>query len=361
MINSILFISAFPPCQATAGQDYSRRLIEDLVKKGIHIDLVYAEYPGHKPEIPDSVNVLYKIVPSLKNCIKQPTAHPFFSKRYDPGALECIRKCASNYDMLYFDFSQVHIYSTFIKHPCKILMCHDIIFQKYSRKFGRINVKWIQKTEGKLLRTAKRIYTFSHKDTNILKTVYKADSIPVRFYLKDTYINYSNIKVGEAFCFYGAWNRRENSEALLFFIRKVRPLLTKEYQYFIIGGGMPFDLRQEVELIKGMNILGFVDDPVKIIASCQALIAPLHQGAGVKVKVVDALTSGTIVIGTDITFEGLEDNTCFPLFIHAKKPQDYANVLNNWKYITSKNKQSSSKEFINRYNNNHFPEKIASL
>ena len=43
----ILFITAFPPCQKTAGQDYTHRLILDLLSKGHEISVVYAEYPSH--------------------------------------------------------------------------------------------------------------------------------------------------------------------------------------------------------------------------------------------------------------------------------------------------------------------------
>ena len=48
----ILFITAFPPNQKTAGQDYTRRLILDLVDKGNAISLFYTEYPNHLVELP---------------------------------------------------------------------------------------------------------------------------------------------------------------------------------------------------------------------------------------------------------------------------------------------------------------------
>ena len=41
---------------------------------------------------------------------------------------------------MYFDFSQVFIYSLFIKKTFKILMSHDVIYQKIKRnKFFYIN------------------------------------------------------------------------------------------------------------------------------------------------------------------------------------------------------------------------------
>ena len=188
---NILFITAFPPCQKTAGQDYSRRLILDLLEKGHSVSLVYAEYPGHSVELPDSVQVLRAIFPSLRNCVRKPIFHPFFTKRFDEESLRFIQSVASDYDMLYFDFSQVHLYALFAEHPCKVLMCHDVIAQKFSRK-GRLQLPWIKRTEGKLLRTASKIVTFSQKDCDFIKRTYGLDSDHVNFYLKNGRFDYGN-------------------------------------------------------------------------------------------------------------------------------------------------------------------------
>lgn len=352
----ILFITAFPPCEKTAGQDYTRRLILDLISRGHRVDLIYAEFPNHEVQLSDEVKILRTIHPSLGNCVKHFRYHPFFTKRFDIGSLKYIQSISSNYDMLYFDFSQVHIYSLYVKHPYKVLMAHDVICQKYARRSGRANVDFIKRTEGKVLYSAKEIYTFSDKDSEILKRNYGVVSIPVNFYLKTSRFSYEDEKITGSFCFYGAWNREENTEAILFFKNKVLPLVNKSLKFKVIGGGMDIELAKELQATGRFEILGFVDDPVKSISECQALIAPLHQGAGVKVKVVDALTSGTPVIGTDVTFEGLQDNSETKLFHLAKEPNEFADIVNNWIDIAKASKQAAANEFFDRYNTNHFPD-----
>lgn len=81
--------------------------------------------------------------------------------------------------------------------------------------------------------------------------------------------------------------------------------------------GIDVKLKSKVSTCKNIKIAGFVENPVAEIAKCQALVAPLHKGAGVKVKVIDALSSGTSVVGTDVTFEGIEDNSKNPLFLKS--------------------------------------------
>ena len=353
-IKTILFITAFPPNQKTAGQDYTLRLIIDLVKKGYSVSIIYTEYVGHDIEIPDSVKILDVIHPSLKNCIKKPIFHPFFTKRYDRNVLNRIKAIANNYDMLYFDFSQMHIYSKYINHPNKVLMCHDVIAQKYMRK-GILQLPWILVTEKTLLKTASLIVTFSKKDCNFIKKFYRLESISVNFYLKNDRFKYENLKLSNnLFCFYGAWNRMENVECLIWFIKYVYPKLKADLQFIIIGGGLSESLKLKLSEYNNMTYYGYVDNPLIEISKCQALIAPLHKGAGVKVKVIDALSTGTCVIGSNVAFEGIVDNQENSLFFHAESPETYASLLNNWNMISYQRKQISANEFFERYNTNHF-------
>ena len=353
---NILIISAFPPNQKTAGQDYTRRLILDLLSRNHKISLIYAEYPKHDIELPNSVEILATIKPSLKECLRESNFHPFFTKRFNQEIVNLLNSVSKNFDILYFDFSQVHIYSLFIKHPRKILMCHDVIAQKFTRK-GKLQLPFIKNSESKCLRSANKIITFSKKDCDFISNFYGLKSVFVNFYLKNEKFTYSNIEILEnTFCFYGAWNREENTEALLWFIKNVLPSVSSKLQFVIIGGGLSENLKRYISKIENFRILGFVDNPIIEIAKCQALIAPLHKGAGVKVKVIDALTSGTKVIGTDVAFEGIEDNSECKLFLQKGLPREYEDLLNNW--ITEKKevKQSAAIEFFTRYNENHFPD-----
>ena len=363
---NILFITAFPPNQKTAGQDYSRRLLDDLASRGHKISLIYAEYPSHEVELSPQIEVLAKITPSLKNCKNLPLLNPFFTKRFDKNILSLIQKIASDFDMLYFDFSQVHVYSLFVEHQNKVLMCHDVIFQKFTRK-NRIFLPWIKFTEKKILKSAGKILTACKKDSELLKNQYNLESIFVNQYLKNGKFDYKLLNssiLNNTFCFYGAWNRTENSECLEWFLKNVSKKVNPSLKFVVIGGGMSENLQKKLENYKNFSYLGFVENPIVEVAKCQALIAPLSKGAGVKVKVIDALSSGTKVIGTDVAFEGIEDNLKNPLFVKICSPQkkdsvlQICKILNNWQNIEINQKQLSATEFFERYNKNHFADRI---
>lgn len=362
MQKKILFITAFPPNQKTAGQDYSRRLILELIHNNYDVSLIYASFPEHETDLPPQVKTIHIIEPrTIKNCIGNMRFHPFYTKRFDKKTLRIIQNIAGEYDMLYFDFSQVHLYSLLTGHHCKVMMCHDVIYQKYTRKLKGIKPLWIYNTEKRILQSAKAVFTFSDKDSDLIRKIYGIESIPVHFYLKtDSFQYVAQAEISNDFCLYGAWNRQENVDSLLYFLKKIYPLLdqSKNFFFHIIGGGMDDKLKQRLGHYTNISYKGYVDDPIAEISKCQALIAPLRQGAGVKVKVVDALTSGTSVVGTDVAFEGLSDNEEYSLFYCAKTPEKYAETINEWKYRDRAYKQAAANEFYKRYDENHFTDHI---
>lgn len=362
---NILFITAFPPNTKTAGQDYTRRLLNDLVTKHHAVSLIYFTYPGHSIGISEGVNVLKSISPSVKNLLNASEYFPFFSKRFDKSLLKFINSIKDSFDILYFDFSQVHLYSLYVEHPCKILMCHDVIFQKAQRQFP-VLLPWIRWCEQTLLKTGDYIITFSKKDSNLIHNQYGLTSYPVNFYLKENDFssvqdnNYSEV-LKDTFCFYGAWNRKENLDGLLWFIKKVIPLVKQQFHFKVIGSGMSEKTTNYIKRVPGFEYVGFVENPMTEIMNCSALIAPLHKGAGVKVKVIDALSSGTKVIGTPVAFEGIEDNGNYPLFVQCTFATDFATVINNWNSNSVGDKANARAEFLERYDTNHFPDLIEKL
>lgn len=311
---NILFVSAFPPNSLTAGQNYSLNLLEDLCSRH-EVDLIYWAYEGHSP----SPTLLHK-VKSLKeySCNSKYSTvvlsllmliFPLYAVRFSFNILKTIKSISSKYDMIYFDFSQIFIYSLFIKHPNKVMMCHDVISQKYARTLCSFLYHWwVIISERRVLRGSKRLLCFSAKDKQILDSTYNVTSEMVSFYIdeKITKIDYNQLKIRNFFCFYGAWNRPENSSGLIWFLDKVWGKCNKHVEIKIIGGGMPQSLIQRIEGCGRIKYLGFVDDPYKIIAESVAVLAPLFSGAGVKVKVIESMALGTPVIGTDIAFEGID-------------------------------------------------------
>jgi len=253
----------------------------------------------------------------------------------------------TNYDFVYFDFSQTFCYAKYINHPNKILMAHDVIAQKYSRMKKYLR-PWAVWTERKMLRHGTVVFTFSEKDCELIKLLYDVKSLPTTFFLNPNVVNAEPIEESDYFVFFGDWGRVENSEALEWFMDNVYPKLSKEISFKVIGGGrMPVELKQKITQAN-IEYLGFVDDPYKIIANAKAEIASLHMGAGVKVKCVEALGSGTPIIGTEVAFEGIGERYRNAMF-EANTAEEYVNTISSFKY-SLKDKKQLKEFFLRNYN-----------
>ena len=350
----ILFITAFPPNNQTAGQNYTRLLLNDISADN-RVDVIYFKYRTHAIDIDKSL-VIEEVDLSLPLKIAAilmfPFIFPLFVKRFKLRLLFYIRKIKNNYDILYFDFSQVCIYSLFIKHHCKMLMIHDVMYQKYGReKRFKIFLPFIKFSERLILNSGTEVLCFSEKDKKLLRELYQCDSTQVSFYLDDALrsIDIEKLDIENYFSFYGAWNRPENMNGLIWFLKNVYIYLPLSVNFKIIGGGMSDDIKKEISSYPNIEYLGFIDNPYPIICQSQALIAPLFSGAGVKVKVIEALATGTPVIGTSIAMEGLEFLKEYSVMYDAETADDYISILSNWSKITHSEKTRIRNLFLANY------------
>ena len=99
-----------------------------------------------------------------------------------------------------------------------------------------------------------------------------------------------------------------------------------------------------------------MDNPLEILLAASAVIVPLFQGAGIKVKVIDAFSTGTPVIGTDLAFEGLPNIQA--LQFNANTAEQFAKMLNNFESLSYEQKKKAARSFDSIYNNHHLLEQI---
>jgi hypothetical protein len=353
MPKTLLFITAFPPNNKSGGQVFSLNLLNDLSDSYI-VDLIYFAYKDHELDKRLKVNSMRSFdidnLNSLWNC----TRHPAFTRRFNHAILRHIKEIAPKYDIIFFDYTQTGIYSLYLDHPYKVLRCHDIFFQKFTRK-DRLFRKWVSVTENALLKSVHKIFVLSKKDADIVKKIYGLDAFFTHEHIKD--FNFYEITSHEkVFVLYGLWSRKENVDGLIWFIKKVYPFINtgNGIRFEVIGSGLSEKIVKIYLLPNNIRYLGFVDDPLDILYKSSALIAPLFAGAGVKVKVIDAFTTGTPVIGTDIAFEGLPliKNLVYP----ADSPQAFINCIHAFSELSAIKKQENAGLFRQLYDNNHLPE-----
>lgn len=113
--------------------------------------------------------------------------------------------------------------------------------------------------------------------------------------------------------FFGRLDYEPNELGFERFLQEGWPLLHRDRPdatLRLVGGGAPAHLQAAAEAAPGVEVVGFVDDLVAEIASCDVLVVPLWAGGGTRLKVLEAMAAAIPIVGTSLGVEeiGFEDD-----------------------------------------------------
>ena len=125
--------------------------------------------------------------------------------------------------------------------------------------------------------------------------------------------------------FWGAMYRSENYEAAIWFIEKVMPLLSDiPVRFVVVGNRPPEQLKKYAD--ERIVVTGFVEDETPLFESSMCFVSPLLTGAGIKVKVVEALSAGIPILTNSVGIEGIPAQNGESYF-HCETPKEYATII----------------------------------
>lgn len=116
-------------------------------------------------------------------------------------------------------------------------------------------------------------------------------------------INVSRDKTNSDIMFYGNMERSENYLAAIWFIEKILPKISdKNVRFILVGAGAKMLQKYSS---KRIIVTGYVPQIDPFFNECGLFVAPLMFGAGIKIKVLEAMYSGIPVITSDVGIEGI--------------------------------------------------------
>lgn len=125
--------------------------------------------------------------------------------------------------------------------------------------------------------------------------------------------------------FYGAMGRMENELTAIWFIENVMPELSDTDVRFVIAGSHPSD-RLKSYANERIIVTGFIESIANYFEKSLCFVAPLVLGAGIKVKVLESLSSGIPVLTNDIGIEGIPAQNKIH-YLYCKEPKDYIGAI----------------------------------
>ena len=225
------------------------------------------------------------------------------------------------------------------KNPIKKILCF----------FDYLKAKRIEK---KFLKNADLTILNNYKDEKLLNE----NGIKSNIWVWTPFFqNMHGIKCnhsGKNILFYGAMSRPENYLSAIWFIKNVFYKLEPLGYHFVVVGNNPHESLKKYDNGDSIRVVGFVDDVSSYFEKSLCLVAPLVMGAGVKIKVIEAMSSGLPVLTNDIGIEGIyaEDGK---EYFFCKTPEEYEHriieLANNAEI--GRNIDINAKKFVeNNYN-----------
>jgi polysaccharide biosynthesis protein PslH len=321
----------FPPNTGKRIRTYN--LIKRLGKRH---NITYLCYENPTTTLPELKNVSFVQLPSpvldqkgilfyislLKNIF---STRPYSVDRHTSGIMSTkitsLMK-SNNYDLIHCEWTPyTENLKTWISRVPSVLSAHNIEAQIWHRYF---------KTERNGF---KKLYTFlqwkkmdryerqASKDYSEVMVVSEPD--------KELFLNHygrSNVTVVPngidqsyflpldhpikpySMVFSGSMDWRPNQDGVHYFLKDIFPLIKKklpEGTVVIAGRNPPRWLEDLSKKIKGVCFTGTVDDVRPYISQGALYIVPLRIGGGSRLKILEALAMGKIVLSTSMGSEGL--------------------------------------------------------
>jgi polysaccharide biosynthesis protein PslH len=162
----------------------------------------------------------------------------------------------------------------------------------------------------------------------------------------------------------GSMNWMPNINGIMWFLEEVWMQLIQEFadiKLSLAGRAMPASLM--ASSYPNVVIVGEVADAKTFMESKSIMIVPLFSGSGIRIKIIEAMAMGKIVIATAIAAEGIH-YTADENIIIANTAQEFKTAITD--IVTNKEKQSgialNARRLIeNEYNNDIFIDKLIQL
>jgi hypothetical protein len=130
-----------------------------------------------------------------------------------------------------------------------------------------------------------------------------------------------------------------NVDGLKWFLSRVWPIIVAQRPdaRLLIGGTISKLTWEGVNV----EVLGVVDQVDNFYSRCALTINPMRAGTGLKIKTIEALAHGRVVVGTSVAFEGLAD---VELKDNISDDQErFAAILVNYLCVPEKLRKESSR------------------
>jgi glycosyltransferase involved in cell wall biosynthesis len=198
-------------------------------------------------------------------------------------------------------------------HNVEYLIWHEIALKTKSflkKTYLNIQSKRLKTEEHQIISNCDAILAITNNDADFFIYHFsKKRLMTLPFTIDLNQYNHSNRVKSKVLFFIGAMDWYPNLEGVKWFIDKVwKEVLAKHPTalFYIAGKAMPLELKNLDD--KNIINLGEVPDAKEFISNYPIMIAPIFSGGGLKIKIIEAMAMGKIVICNPQAASGIPVN-----------------------------------------------------
>lgn len=289
------------------------------------------KHPIDYSKLPDSYKQSTQIESVYINTKIRPTAaakallcgESYHVKRYESAAFE-----GKIVEVLkQGDFDVVHVESVFltpyvetIRRYCSgkvVLRAHNVehkIWQQLAKGERNMFKRWYLKHLALSLEVYERdhvndydgVICITDQDAETFRSIgCRKPIISVPFAIEP---QEAHIKNSEPYSLFhiGSMDWKPNIEAIDWFLKDVWPMVHKELpQVKLYLAGRHMQKRLQQLRIEGVQVVGEVENAVEFMKGKQINVVPLLSASGIRVKILEAMSIGKVVIATSVASRGI--------------------------------------------------------
>lgn len=291
-----------------------------------------------------------KPIPFLSTYITNKSPHiiRFYSNDFNKKLIEVLNK--NNFDVVILESLFMCPYIETIRNFSKeikiVLRAHNVEYKIWERmaksdtnkglkgNLKKVALKHVYKTLRKYeLEAIKKVdgiaaitevdKKFFEQNTNVPITV-----VPFGYDISNFYVNKNDISYKPNTLFHlGAMNWHPNIEGVNWFLNNVwGNLLSSKPELKLYLAGRQMSDEWMNKKIDNVVMVGEVDNVKNFMLSNQLMIVPLLSGSGMRIKIIEGLALGKVIISTTIGAEGIDITHKKDILI-ADSPQDFAQSI----------------------------------
>lgn len=243
-------------------------------------------------------------------------------------------------DLVQLEYAWMAYYAQFTANVPTILWEHDVGSMFYGKSFTRAEkgleritkpLKAINYTAA-FIDSCDRVIAVTSKDKSALEVLFPSASVACMEVGVDLdlfpYIYKSEGK--KNIIYLGNYRHYPNEDAVDYFVEKIFPIIKEQEKEAVlhIVGASPTRRINRLRAREDIRVTGSVDDVNKYLQKGMVFIAPIRMGAGIKTKLLEAMSAGLPVVASPVAAEGLKAKRGEEILVGANPKKFAQHVLN---------------------------------